>query len=222
MDAMRRFVSEYLSEWRGKRLQVLDVGSMDVNGSYRPLFDDRFWTYTGLDIEQGQGVDIAMRSPYKWEGLRSRSFDVVISGQAFEHIEFPWVTILQVARVLKVDGLLCLIVPSSGSEHRYPVDCWRYYPDGVRALAAWADLEVLSAHTAWERGPTYQHDESEWWADTVLIAKRVAALRSWRGVASEAKRAALLRLLSIQAARRQSIESTVAEDNLNSDRSHSD
>ena len=28
--------------------------------------------------------------------------------------------------------------PSRGPEHRYPNDCWRFYPDGYRALAKYA------------------------------------------------------------------------------------
>ena len=34
MDAMRRFVTDHLASFEGKPLQILDVGSMDVNGSY--------------------------------------------------------------------------------------------------------------------------------------------------------------------------------------------
>ena len=30
-------------------------------------------------------------------------------------------------------------------EHRYPVDCYRYYPDGFRALAKWGGFQVINA-----------------------------------------------------------------------------
>jgi hypothetical protein len=33
----------------------------------------------------------------------------VVSGQAFEHIEFIWLTILEIARVLKTNGLAVII-----------------------------------------------------------------------------------------------------------------
>lgn len=168
---MARFVREELADRRGGRLDVLDVGSMDVNGSYRQFFDDPQWRYTGMDMELGPGVDIVLPQPYEWAALADDSFDVVVSGQAFEHIEFPWVTILEVARVLRPGGLVCLIVPSSGYEHRYPVDCWRYYPDGVAALARWADFEVVRAETNWEPQEGYV-DDSALWRDTVLVARK--------------------------------------------------
>jgi hypothetical protein len=41
-------------------------------------------------------------------------------------------------RVLKPAGLFYLNVPSNGNFHRYPVDCWRFYPDSGGALISWA------------------------------------------------------------------------------------
>lgn len=201
MRAMARFVADHLSDRRGAPMRVLDVGSMDVNGSYRTLFDDPAWSYTGLDAEEGAGVDVVLPSPYGWQALPTDTYDVVVSGQAFEHIEFPWVSILEVARVLKPGGLFCMLVPSAGYEHRYPVDCWRYYPDGARALARWADLDVVSAETSWEPSEDYP-DDSALWKDTVLVARKPdGPVRPQARVKQEALR----RLTRLQADRRQSI-----------------
>lgn len=49
-----------------------------------------------------------------------------------------WVLFLDILRVLKPHGLFYLNVPSNGDFHRYPVDCWRFYPDSGNALVAWA------------------------------------------------------------------------------------
>src|SRR5579884_967573 len=102
---MRNVVETHLASRRGSHLRILDVGSYDVNGTYRHLFDDPSWEYVGLDMESGPGVDIAVRRPYRWAEVPSNSYDVLISGQAFEHIEFPWATILEVRRVLRPGGL---------------------------------------------------------------------------------------------------------------------
>jgi hypothetical protein len=40
-------------------------------------------------------------------------------------------------RVLKPTGLLYINAPSNGAYHRYPVDCWRFYPDSGVALQNW-------------------------------------------------------------------------------------
>jgi hypothetical protein len=40
-------------------------------------------------------------------------------------------------RILKPTGLLYINAPSNGIFHRYPVDCWRFYPDSGVALQNW-------------------------------------------------------------------------------------
>lgn len=167
---MRSFRDRYLASSRDKPLRIIDLGSQDVNGSYRPLFDRPGWDYVGVDLSPGENVDIVLRDPYRWREIGSRTADVVISGQAFEHIEFFWLTMLEVERVLKPHGICCIIAPAGGFEHRYPVDCWRFYPDGFRALARFARLEVLDASTQWER--LGYSDDSDLWQDSVLVARR--------------------------------------------------
>ncbi|MHB8910069.1 MAG: glycosyltransferase [Syntrophales bacterium] len=149
-------------------IAILDVGSYGVNGTYREIFSDTGkYLYTGLDVNPGPNVDYVPADPYRWPELQDESFDAIISGQAFEHIEYPWLIIEEMNRVLKKNGLICIVAPSRGPEHKYPLDCWRYYPDGFRALAKWAHLDVLDAKTSWgESGFT---DGSDQWGDTFCI-----------------------------------------------------
>jgi len=122
-------------------------------------------------MEKGKNVDILLENPYFWDNLQSESYDVVISGQTFEHIEFFWITILQINRILKKNGIACIIAPAGGFEHKYPVDCWRYFPDGLKALAKWSKMDVLESHTQWEK-ENYQNDDSDLWMDSVLVCKK--------------------------------------------------
>jgi SAM-dependent methyltransferase len=117
--------------------KVLDVGGADVNGSYRPLFGD--CTYTSLDFEN---ADIIVTG-YEWP-IDDGAFDAVISGQALEHDGMFWVTTRNIARVLRPGGRAILIVPSTGPVHRHPVDCYRFLPDSMKALATWARLKLVS------------------------------------------------------------------------------
>lgn len=149
-------------------IRLLDVGSYGVNGTYKEIFaDSAKFLYTGLDVNPGPNVDYVPTDPYAWPELKDETFDVIISGQAFEHIEFPWLVIEEMKRTLKINGLICIVAPSRGPEHKYPVDCWRYYPDGFRALAKWAGLEVLESKTSW--GPSGFSDGSDQWGDTFCI-----------------------------------------------------
>jgi len=81
-------------------LRILDVGSYNLNGCYRPLVSSPYWHYTGMDIEAGPNVDVVSQDPYSWP-LPANSYDVVISGQCIEHVEAPWLWIKEIERVLK-------------------------------------------------------------------------------------------------------------------------
>jgi len=148
---------------------VVDIGAYDVNGTYRPIFEASGWRYLGVDLAAGPNVDKVMADPYSIP-LADCAADLVVSGQAFEHIEFFWLTFTEVARILKPGGLFFLIAPSRGPEHRHPVDCWRFYPDGYRALAAWAKIEVLEARTDWL--PPGAPPDSDAWGDSVGVFRK--------------------------------------------------
>jgi len=135
LEEMRGFVKRHLNPTQ--RLSILDVGSMDVwGGCYRPIFQSasQVWSYTGMDMAAGKNVDIVVKEPYDWTEIPADSFDVVISGQCLEHVENTHAWMEQVARVVKPGGIVCVIVPWKCDEHRYPVDCWRVFPDGLRWL----------------------------------------------------------------------------------------
>ena len=169
---MKWFIDNYASKIAKEKIQVLDVGSYDVNGSYKNLFDLSKYEYTGLDMEEGPNVDFILRNPYAWDEIETDSFDIVISGQAFEHIEFFWITMSEMTRVLKQDGLLCVIAPNGFGKHRYPVDCYRFFSDGMVALARYVSLETLHSHTNCAPIENSFGWYSEKNADSMLIAKK--------------------------------------------------
>jgi cephalosporin hydroxylase len=171
LDEMRRLIETHLDPHG--TLQVLDVGSLDVGGgdgigSFRPLFARAGWHYTGLDMVAGANVDRVVRHGWRWP-LRSRRFDLVISGQALEHAPRFWETWREMVRVTRAGGLLFLIVPAKGLEHRCPVDCWRFYPDAMRALAELEGLELLEASTRW----------ANVWGDTIGVFRRPRRPLRW-------------------------------------------
>ena len=170
-DKMAAFRRDYLDARRDEPLVIVDLGSNDINGSYRPLFAQPAWTYKGVDVVPGENVDVVLKSPYHWREIGTASVDVVISGQTFEHTEFFWETMLEIARVLKPHGLCCIIAPSSGPVHRFPIDCWRFYPDGLRAVARYAGLEALEARTQWTDLEQYDF-ESNKWHESILVARK--------------------------------------------------
>ena len=177
------FVGPYFESGvtQGQRLKVLEVGSYDdrYNGAYRGVFSDGRIEYTGLDMVPGPSVDLVLPNPYDWSTIPDDHYDVVISGQAFEHIEFFWVTLAEMVRVLKPNGLMCIIAPAAYDEHRHPVDCYRFSTDAMVAMANYTGLKILHAHTncAPAKGtPLFGGNRAAWYGtrlvDSILIAEK--------------------------------------------------
>ena len=131
----------------GRSYKVLDFGSgisRQQTLTHRSLLGDYDCEYTGVDIRAGDNIDVVMTKPYRLP-LKSRSFDVVLSGQVFEHVPFFWASLLEIARVMKPRAYFFMTVPSRGHEHS-TYDCWRVYPDGLRAMAAWCGRGSPTSH----------------------------------------------------------------------------
>ena len=154
--------------FQDEKIAILDIKTYGMKDDYKNSFaEPEKYLYTGIDVNPEPNVDYTPADPYCWPELQDESFDVIISGQTFEHIEYPWLIIEEMNRVLKKNGLICIVAPSRGPEHKYPVDCWRYYPDGFRALAKWVNLQVLESKATW--GKSGFTDGSDQWGDAFCI-----------------------------------------------------
>ncbi|MGH8862444.1 MAG: methyltransferase domain-containing protein [Jatrophihabitantaceae bacterium] len=133
---------------RDQHYKVVDLGSRVVVAGHldhRSLLEGYDVDYVGVDINAGPNVDVVMRKPYRIP-LKSNSVDVVMTNQVFEHVPFPWVTFYEMCRVVKPGGLLFVIAPSRGHVHG-AYDVWRFYPDAMRAFAAWARVDIVEKYT---------------------------------------------------------------------------
>jgi ubiquinone/menaquinone biosynthesis C-methylase UbiE len=124
------------------KIKVMDIGGANVNGSYADIFSSNEFEYKAVDIHPGDAVDIVLDDPYTLP-FADAEIDILISGQAFEHVECFWDLFKEMSRVIKRDGLIILIAPSGGPIHRYPVDCYRFYPDAYSALASYVEINLV-------------------------------------------------------------------------------
>ena len=169
---MEWFKKTYLST--SSKLDVLDVGSLDVNGTYNysDIFDEENWSYTGLDYEGGNNVDIVVTDIYNWFEIEDKTYDVIISGQFFEHLEYFWLTMAEIERVLKPGGYVCIIAPSAGPKHGgNNLNCYRFKKDGLKAMAKYVDLEVLHASVD-------ERKEASPWNDACLVAQKSGSIEN--------------------------------------------
>ena len=146
---------------------VVELGSQDVNGSLRDHCPPGIH-YIGLDVMPAKGVDVVI-DPDAPLPFAADSIDAVVTSSAFEHDPCFWDTFVELARILRPGGLLYLNAPSNGGFHRYPLDCWRFYPDAGIALQRHAE----------RRGHAMELVESfiglpqeEKWADFVAVFRK--------------------------------------------------
>lgn len=162
--ATEKFVEQHIKEDHSM-LEVLDVGSFDVNGSMKPIFSG-FKSYTGLDMREGQNVDVVCNA-HKMH-FQDNSFDLVVSNQCFEHDPMFWITFLEMSRVVKPGGFIFICSPSCGPYHPHPIDCYRFMPDSWEGLAEWARKANFDVRLS----ESYIEESCEKWRDSVAVFRK--------------------------------------------------
>jgi SAM-dependent methyltransferase len=130
--------------WRQGFRRILDIGSLDINGSLRQHCPPAA-EYVGIDCTAGPGVDLVLEDPYQYP-FPAGHFDLIVSTSCFEHDPMFWLTFVEASRVLSPDGFLYLNAPSNGWYHAHPWDNWRFYPDAALALERWAQRSGMLIH----------------------------------------------------------------------------
>ncbi|MGB4066319.1 MAG: methyltransferase domain-containing protein [Azonexus sp.] len=105
IEIVRASFPEYFS---GKR--VLEIGSLDINGSVRKLFQN--CDYIGVDVAPGPGVDVVCQGQ-DYDGP-DNSFDVAISCEVMEHNPFWAETVKNMVRLCKPGGLVVMTCATLG------------------------------------------------------------------------------------------------------------
>ena len=154
------FKNTYLKN-QNNEIKIVEIGSQSINENIKEHLNKNH-KYIGVDIVEGNNVDIVLEDPYKLP-FEKDTIDVVISISTFEHTEFFWLSYLEILRVLKPTGLFFLNVPSNSKYHRHSTDNWRFYPDSSKALESWGHRnnfkpKVLEHFTNYETGRDIWND----------------------------------------------------------------
>ena len=107
---------------------VLEIGSRNVNGSLRSIIENyEPLSYTGIDIIDGEGVDIVCDANELLNQFDDDSVDVIICTELLEHVK-NWKNVINnIKQVLKADGIAFITTRSKGfGYHGFPNDYWRY------------------------------------------------------------------------------------------------
>ena len=134
----QKYVAQYISP--GTR--VLEIGPDGFPSSYRSMVENETVVWHTLDLYANRGLTYRATSEYAFP-IQDNAYDVVLSGNVFEHVPRVWVWMRELARVCKVEGYVITISPVSWPYHEVPIDCWRAFPEGMKAVYREASLEVV-------------------------------------------------------------------------------
>jgi len=116
---------------------VLDVGSLDVNGNNRYLFEGS--SYIGLDVGPGPNVDV-VAPVHLVEMFSPESFSVVVSTECFEHDMHFAHSLRKIVSLLRPGGLFFFTAAGEGRpEHGTTRSCPGDSPLTV-AIPDWSDF----------------------------------------------------------------------------------
>ena len=128
----------------GKR--VIEVGSLDVNGSPRSIIE-RFdpLEYVGVDIIRGKGVDLICSCEDLITKFGDNIFDIVISTCTLEHVRDWRTSISNIKRICKPNGIILIIVPAKWPKHDFPYDFWRFSKNKLYKIFLDCDIIKLDS-----------------------------------------------------------------------------
>ena len=145
MHANSRFLFEKYARDRFRPgMKVLEIGPDATPSAYASLIADPSITWETVDLASAtDGRTLTYRAETEYQfPIPSESYDVIVSGQVIEHVRKVWIWMEEVARVCKRGGTVITVNPINWPYHEGPVDCWRIYPEGMRALYEAAGLSV--------------------------------------------------------------------------------
>jgi SAM-dependent methyltransferase len=138
---IRRWIERCAPHFGG---YVLEVGTRRHN-------PDAWWLanrdlvlgdYVGIDIQQGEGVDVVAdveRLPREW----TARYSGIICSEVLEHVRRPPRAIKEMARCLRPGGALCVTTLFAFPEHGYPDDYWRFSRSALAMMLEDAGLERI-------------------------------------------------------------------------------
>ena len=114
--------------------KILEIGSRDFRGmNRRPHFTNP-GEYIGFDYYSGNNVDVVGDSHHLSNYFPSKYFDAVFSISVFEHIGMPWKVILEINKIMKIGGVLCIGTHANFPPHELPADYWRFLTGSFQYL----------------------------------------------------------------------------------------
>lgn len=115
-------------------LRILEIGSRRVTGKSdaRKRFSNA--EYIGFDYYPGPNVDVVGDAHKLSRYFNGEHFDIIYSSAVFEHFAMPWIVATEVAKLLKIGGLVFVETHFSYSSHERPWHFFQFTDMALRVL----------------------------------------------------------------------------------------
>ncbi len=135
-SACIEFGRTHLGEKEITGIKVIEVGSLDVNGSLRPYVESlNPASYLGIDLVAGGGVDYLCPQELMVEELGEERYGIVICTEVLEHVRDWRLVIKNLKLVCAIGGTILLTTRSKGfPKHEYPNDYWRFEVEDMKHI----------------------------------------------------------------------------------------
>ncbi len=144
---------KYALPYFNDNLKVLEIAPFGNPPLYIEIVNNKTIKWFALDIsedfigsQKGNPNFILSKDEYHFP-IENDTFDIVLSDQVIGNIKMFWLWMEELKRVVKPNGYIITIGSLSYPKCPAPVDCWRIYPDGMKALNDYLNLKTLFSET---------------------------------------------------------------------------
>jgi len=113
---------------------ILEIGSKEVTG--KSIIKPKLLKakYIGIDISEGENVDIVCDAHELSKFVKKNSIDCVYSASVFEHLYAPWIVAEEISKILKKGGYVCIETVFNFKTHERPWNFFHFSDLGLKVL----------------------------------------------------------------------------------------
>jgi len=123
-----------LNKFDKKGMTILEIGSKEVVG--KSILKEKINNakYLGLDINDGENVDLQVDAHEMSKYIENNSIDCIYSSSVFEHLYAPWLVAEEISKILKLNGYVCIETVFCYQTHERPFNFFNCSDLGLKIL----------------------------------------------------------------------------------------
>lgn len=127
---------------------VLELGtyrSIPTRSTLHKNFVPHFGKWIGTDIVLGEDVQLVADLHRLTKFILPQSVDIIISCSTFEHLKYPFIAAHEIAKTIRIGGLIFIQTHHCFPLHAYPYDYFRFSTEALSGLFGTKNgIEVIS------------------------------------------------------------------------------